>query len=360
MRMKSLILIVIALGCGLVASIGISQVMTSGGGSGNVEMEKILVALNDIDIGTKLDAQNVKLEEWPKAKVPEGAVRRFDDVKDKFANARFYKGESLHVSKITDNSDSVAASVPDGFRAMPVKIEEDTVMKAISPGDKVDVMVFLKKNDDIPETGVFTILKNVRVFAVNTNTERSGNEPSGKGETTNFRTVSLLVKIDQSRDLALAAQVGKILLTLRNSEEKDEDVGEDLTPISQLLGGKAKVASESPAPGSTKPSYGSAGGLLETIQSATTPAVGSSSVAAPQAEKSMELWTPNAVEKYDWFDVKKMPVKSTAFAAGAEAPSGLNNTPAPTAEPTQPEEPTSTTPPDGPTHEGTTPGRPRY
>ena len=34
MRMKSLILIFIALGCGLVASIGISQVMDRGGGSG--------------------------------------------------------------------------------------------------------------------------------------------------------------------------------------------------------------------------------------------------------------------------------------------------------------------------------------
>jgi pilus assembly protein CpaB len=359
MRMKSLILIVIALGCGLVASIGISQVMTSGSGSGNVEMEKILVALNDIDIGTKLDAQNVKLEEWPKAKVPEGAVRRFDDVKDNFTSARFYKGEPLHVSKITDNPKSVADGVPIGFRALPVKVEEDTVMKAISPGDRVDVNVFLRKNEDIPTTGVFTILKNVRVFAVNTNTERSGNETGGKGESTNFRTISLLVKVDQSRDLSLAAQMGKILLTLRRVDDPDEDLGNDVTPIDDILGGKAKVASEAPTPGSTRPSYGG-GGLLETIQSAVTPAVGSSSLPVSQAEKSMELWTPNTVEKYDWFDVKKMPVKSTAFAAGAEAPSSLNNTPAPTAEPTPPAEPTSTTPPDGPTHEGPAPGRPRY
>jgi pilus assembly protein CpaB len=357
MRMKSLILIVIALGCGLVAAIGIGQVMESGGGSGNVEMEKILVALNDIDIGSKLDAQNIKLEEWPKAKVPEGAVRRFEDVKDKFANARFYKGEPLHVSKVTENSKSVADGVPIGYRALPVKVEEDTVMKAISPGDRVDVNVFLRRNDDIPETGVYTILKNVRVFAVNTNTERSGNESSGKGESTNFRTISLLVKVDQTRDLSLAAQMGKILLTLRRPDDPDEELGNDVTPIGDILSGKAKIASESPPPGSTKPSYGS--GLLETIQSAVTPAVGSSSVAAPQAEKTMELWTPNSVEKYDWFDVKKMPVKSTAFAAGAEVPSGLN-TPSPTAEPVQPEEPTSTTPPDGPTDEGSAPGRPRY
>src|SRR2546430_6303529 len=87
MRMKSLILIFIALGCGLVASIGISQVMNREGGGG-LEMDQILVALTDIDIGTKLDAQNVKLEDWPKAKVPEGAIRKFEDVKSKRSEER--------------------------------------------------------------------------------------------------------------------------------------------------------------------------------------------------------------------------------------------------------------------------------
>src|SRR5688572_14761820 len=164
MRMKSLILIFIALGCGLVASIGISQVMDKGGGGGNVEMEQILVALADIDIGAKLDAQNVKLEDWPKNKIPEGAVRRLEDVKEKFANSRFFKGEPIHVSRITDNLRSVAGTVPEGYRAIPVKVDEDTVMKAISPGDRVDVNVFLRKSPEIPTTGVFTILKNVRVF----------------------------------------------------------------------------------------------------------------------------------------------------------------------------------------------------
>src|SRR6478672_9917352 len=156
MRMKSLILIFIALGCGLVASIGISQVMNRDTGP-SLEMDQVLVALADIDIGSKLDAQNVKLEDWPKAKIPEGAVRKLEDVKDKFANARFFKGEPLHVNKISDTLTNIANKVPAGYRAMPVKVDEDTVMKGISPGDRVDVMVFLKRNGaDIPETGAFS------------------------------------------------------------------------------------------------------------------------------------------------------------------------------------------------------------
>jgi len=215
--MKSLILIFIALGCGLVASIGISQVMNRDT-SGGLEMEQILVALADIDIGTKLDAQNVKLEDWPKAKIPDGAVRRLEDVKGKFANVRFFKGEPLHINKISDQLKNIAVQVPNGYRAMPVKVDEDTVIKAISPGDRVDVMVFLRRNgQDIPETGAFTILKNVRVFAINTNTERA---QDAKGESSSFKTVSLLVKPDHARELVVAAQMGKIMLTLRRPDEK--------------------------------------------------------------------------------------------------------------------------------------------
>src|SRR5262245_50494944 len=173
MRMKSLILIFIALGCGLVASIGISQVMTQGGGT-SMEMEQILVALTDIDTGSKFDAQNVKLEDWPKSKVPDGAVRRLEDVKDRYANARFFKGEPIHVNKVSDSLSNITTKIEEGYRVMPLKVDEDTVMKGIAPGDRVDVTVFLRRNgNDITKTGAFTILRNVRVFAINTNTERA-------------------------------------------------------------------------------------------------------------------------------------------------------------------------------------------
>src|SRR5688572_8078752 len=112
MRMKTLILIFIALGCGLVASIGISQVMERGGNSGpGMEMEQILVALADIDNNAKLDATNVKLEDWPKSKVPEGAIRRLDDANGKFTATRFYKGEPILISKISESAHGVAYQI---------------------------------------------------------------------------------------------------------------------------------------------------------------------------------------------------------------------------------------------------------
>jgi len=317
--MKSLILIFIALGCGLVASIGISQVMNRDGGVSNMEMEQILVALTDIDIGTKLDAQNVKLEDWPKAKIPEGSIRRLEEVKDKFANARFFKGEALHVNKISDTLTNIANKVPPGYRAMPVKVDEDTVMKGISPGDCVDVMVFLKRNgQDISETGVFTILKNVRVFAVNTNTERA---VDAKGETANFRTVSLLVKPEHARELGVACQMGKIMLTLRRQGEIDElGEGETVTPLAEILSGHAKLATEPTPPPVSSPPAGSgfAGFLQENANQSNHQLV--------EPLWKMQILSPNERKIYEWSDLKQLPVET--IIAGPGTSSG---TPAPPA-----------------------------
>jgi pilus assembly protein CpaB len=311
--MKSLILIFIALGCGLVASIGISQVMNQGGGAGNMEMEQVLVALADIDIGAKLDAHNVKLEDWPKAKIPEGAVRRLEDVKDKFANARFFKGEPLHVNKISDTLSNIANKVPPGYRAMPVKVDEDTVMKGISPGDRVDVMVFLKRNgQDITETGAFTILKNVRVFAVASNTERASD---AKGETANFKTISLLVKPDHSRELAVAAMMGKIMLTLRRPDENDELTGEEVTPLADILSGHSKQGSE-PTP-VAQPAPPTFLGLVQETANG-----GNSTAAIPQAVEpvwTMDILTPTERKRFAWTDLKQPPTE-TSFATAGTSP----------------------------------------
>ena len=97
MRPKSMILIVIALGCGLIASIGISQVMESRVTDGPVEtpMEEIFVATADIPLGQILAEEMVRLEEWPQDKVPEGAVRTMEDIDGRRTLTRLYPGEPI-------------------------------------------------------------------------------------------------------------------------------------------------------------------------------------------------------------------------------------------------------------------------
>src|SRR5439155_6428423 len=191
---------------------------------------------------------------------------------------------------------------------MPVKVDEDTVMKGISPGDRVDVMVFLRRNgQEISVTGVFTILKNVRVFAVNTSTERGGD---GKGESSNFRTISLLVKPDHARELGVAAQMGKILLTLRRPDERDQEGVEEVTPLEEILTGKSKTASDAPGSGAGP----SGPGILQVIKDAGgTPPQGNPGANLPPAEPKFKMLIrgPSEVKQYEWTDEKGLPVDST-------------------------------------------------
>jgi pilus assembly protein CpaB len=322
--MKSLILIFIALGCGLVASIGISQVMDrSGSRAPAMEMEQILVAATDIDNNAKLDAKNLKLEDWPKLKIPEGAIRKLPDAVDKYTISRFYAGEPVLAAKISDEPGGVTEFIPEGYRAMPVKIEEDTVMKGISPGDRVDVLVFLRRNgDEIPETGAFPILRNVRVFATNSNTERV---VDSKGTEASFRTVSLLIKEAHVGELAIAAQMGKILLTLRRPNEKDDQIGEEVTPMSEILAGKSKI--DAPEVAAPAPSTG----FRDMLQNAAGQnGAGQGAAAEPPAvvasEWKMQLAGPDGIRQFDWPDRDGLPVESLLVSAGSGTGSGSTGT----------------------------------
>ena len=88
MRPKSLILLLLALGCGLVAAIGINQVLANRPvqqAADTGEMVPIFVALTDIGMGDPLSPEVLKLEDWPKSKVPNGVLADLADVEGRRA-----------------------------------------------------------------------------------------------------------------------------------------------------------------------------------------------------------------------------------------------------------------------------------
>src|SRR5437762_2394878 len=102
MRSKSIVLLGLALGCGAVASVGISQVMERNRQeqSAQGEFDRIFVAQSDININEPLTPQNVKLEEWPKALVPGGALTKLEEVSGKRVRYHLTKGEPILSSKL--------------------------------------------------------------------------------------------------------------------------------------------------------------------------------------------------------------------------------------------------------------------
>src|ERR1700730_18127688 len=116
MRSKTIILLVLALGCGLVASIGISQVLQRNQDQGPAEESApVWVAMADIKNGDLLSAQNLKLEQWPRGEIRNGALSKLEEVDGKRTRATIYQGEVVLEKKLRPG-ESFSSRVPNGFR----------------------------------------------------------------------------------------------------------------------------------------------------------------------------------------------------------------------------------------------------
>ncbi len=229
MRGKSLALLVFALGCGLVASIGVTQVIANrqtDPSAPSAETQSIFVALNDIPLGVPLTAPVLKLEPWPKDRVPEGALTRIEDVQGRRARTRFFAGEPIIERKLLKPGEiggGISPLIPKGLRVVSVKVDRVSGGAGlILPGDRVDVVVYLTqtRTASIPETSTRTVLQDIRVFAVND--QFTLDEEADQRSITNAQTVSLLVTPTQAQKVTLAGEMGKIRLALRSPEDDEQ------------------------------------------------------------------------------------------------------------------------------------------
>ncbi len=254
MRPKSLLLLALALGCGLVASIGISQVMDRNNhGPAQIETVPIYVATHNINLGDPIDAKMLSLDPWPKDKIPRGAITKLEDLQGRRPRAAIIEGEPILEGKLLEKGQIAdpIRSITKGMRLYTIKVDaEKSAAGLLGPGDRVDVQLFVPKDQ---RTGVQTakskvILQNVRVFAVDQLVQRSA---EGGEERSVAKTISLLLKPDQANKLSLAAQIGQISLIPRNPDDEDSAFTSETT-VDDLLASGNEMNSRTKEQGETK------------------------------------------------------------------------------------------------------------
>ncbi len=236
MKSKTIILLVLALGCGLVASIGISQVLRNQQAAPVEETGPIMVAMADIKAGESLSALNLKVEQWPKEKIPPGALTKLEDVDGKKVRAAVYQGEPVLDKKLAGNEEMPSSSIPKGYRLYTLQADGMSSHGGLlHPGDRVDVMLFINKGNTMMDAGTNTILQDIQVFAVN-DVVRS---PDVKGaEAITAKTVTLLLKPVDAEKAALAGQIGKLTLSMRAPDDEDTVPGSGTTLMQLMTVGK--------------------------------------------------------------------------------------------------------------------------
>ena len=166
MKSKSLILMFVSLGFGLVAAIGISQVMGRGGaGGGNVRTSPVVVAVDFLDINTELTDERVKVEQWPANIIPENAVRSMEETSNKSSVRAIPKGAPIFKDDIIDKNKAHDLVLKEGQRLISIKVGAEQIANGLmKPGDRVDIIgTFTSNGGGNSSSFSTTFLKNIQV-----------------------------------------------------------------------------------------------------------------------------------------------------------------------------------------------------
>jgi len=215
MRAKSSLLLVVALGCGVVAAVAISQVVLAQKG-GEVQTVGILVVAKDLSAAAKVSAGAFRLEQWPVDRVPVGALSDPKMVENKFTKQRLYVGEPIIDAKLSNKGKEF--SVPAGYRIFDIQVRDDSGgVGYIGPGDHVDVFGYFDKGARVSAAKSVKVMENLEVVMID------GVAVVDVEATTQKKTntMQLLVKDTQYVVLDTASNLasGKLRLALRPREQ---------------------------------------------------------------------------------------------------------------------------------------------
>lgn len=229
MKMKSVMLFVVAIGCGTVAMLGVQKVLSKDRGPKKEDTVKVLVATAEIHPGVPLDATNTAFKAMAKASLPEGVVTSAEQYEKKTLRVRAYPGDLILEAKLGDGL-GIAGDIPEGMRVVTISVDATKTHSGLMlPGNRVDVLATYRarkagsSNSSQTVQRTRMVLENIQVFATDNRRDAGGKEA---GDNT-AKNVSLLVSPEQANLLMLAESKGKLHLTLRG--DRDAITGKPLT-----------------------------------------------------------------------------------------------------------------------------------
>ena len=224
MKSKQLILVAIALICGIVSAVGIFQAIASKGPVAEaIPTGQVIVASAHIELKGELTEENVSLEEWPQHLIPEGAASSLEDVTGKFSKTQLRSGQAVIQEDAVTKAEMGDKTIPPGHKVINIKVPaEDLLAGLLEPGDHVDIIgVFDVGDRSSKRSETKTFLKRIQIFNVGTST--SVGETRKQSST---GIVGVIVTEKQSEKIVWARKNGEIRLALVG-DLTDSDPGEE-------------------------------------------------------------------------------------------------------------------------------------
>jgi pilus assembly protein CpaB len=194
----------------------------------------VVVAAADLDIGTELGRDDIRIIQWPANAAPANAIGSADEVIGRGLILPVIQNEPILPMKLSSKEAGAGLppAIPPGLRALSVRVNEVIgVAGYVLPGTRVDVVTTLSPTDQRTDMTSKVILTNVQVLAAGTKIERD----TDKNKPMPVTVVTLLVNPDEAERLTLASSEGKIQLALRNPLDKTTAATQGIRPA-MLLG----------------------------------------------------------------------------------------------------------------------------
>src|SRR6266567_6641100 len=221
--------------------------------------QNLVVAAAPLPLGTRLDASNLRLIQWPANQQVAGMFSRIEDVANRAIVTPLAENEPVIEGKLApkESGAGLSATIPEGMRGVSVAVNEVVgVAGFVIPGTMVDVLVTGRMIAGGQGDITRTILENIRVLAAGQKVEQDR-----EGTPQTVAVITLLVTPDEASKLTMAATDGKIQLALRNTvDTKKNDPptvlqselftpgGSKLTIKHSVGGGKKSAAPPAPPP----------------------------------------------------------------------------------------------------------------
>lgn len=222
---------------------------------GPYEKLPVVVAIQDVDLNSRIESSALSLEYIPKKFVQPGSIQNVSEAVGYLAAVSIKKGEQVLKNKLVEYEEAfLALRVPEGKRAVTLAVNDVTGVAGLpKPGNHVDILVsFSFGREDSMDKRIKTIFQNVMVLAVGQNyrfiSSPMSGERSEREKLGSIKNITIALTPYQCQHIILAQQVGLITITLRPHFE--EPIIEDLPidNIYSITGTKEPLTPQKKAP----------------------------------------------------------------------------------------------------------------
>ena len=187
----------------------------------------VVAAAMAIPYGTKVEERHLKFVEIPEDVAPTGFFTAIDQVEGTVSTVAIARNEILVAERFArhETGSTLAALVGENMRAVTVRVNDVIgVAGFLLPGNRVDILASRKSGVERRAT-TETILRNIKVLAVDQSASTESNEP------VIVRAVTLEMTPQQAEAVVRARAEGEIQLTLRNPLDKDVQPEPEPEPV---------------------------------------------------------------------------------------------------------------------------------